>query len=102
MKTIRLTQKEIAAIKEAFILNFPAGDKLWIFGSRVYPEKRGGDIDLYVETTLSAQAAAKARVKFSVDIQFAIGEQRIDVIINRGTIKLPIYDVAQEEGVQLI
>ncbi len=103
MKSIRLTAKEIDAIKMAFVARFQPGDKLWIFGSRVYAEKRGGDIDLYIETTLSdADTVIKARFNFLADIKIAIGDQKIDVVINRGSMILPIYEVAQQEGIQLV
>jgi hypothetical protein len=49
---IRLSPIEIDHIIEAFKKHFPQGDGLWIFGSRVDMQAKGGDIDLYVETSL--------------------------------------------------
>ena len=56
---IRLTEEEIKAIKETAIDIFGDSVNVWIFGSRVNPDLKGGDID----------------------IQDKIGEQRIDVIV---------------------
>lgn len=47
---MRLTEKERKLICEAFLQNFGKNDHLWLFGSRVNDTKKGGDIDLYIET----------------------------------------------------
>ncbi len=47
---IRLTTEEINSIKTIFTKYFSNKDHLWIFGSRVDPTQRGGDIDLYIES----------------------------------------------------
>ena len=49
---IRLTAFEIDSITHIFKQTFFSDDKLWIFGSRVDMTKRGGDIDLYVQTSI--------------------------------------------------
>ncbi len=101
---IRLKDIEIEAIKAAFRESFLAADNLWIFGSRVNLKARGGDIDLYVETTLKAELAVKARLKFVRLICEKIGEQKIDLVLRllKDEVKLDIYDIARKEGVKLI
>ena len=47
---MRLAVCEIESIKQAFTGSFLPNDHLWLFGSRVDDAKKGGDIDLYVET----------------------------------------------------
>ncbi len=46
---MRLSQKEIRAIIESFNKIFKSG-KIYLFGSRVDNKKRGGDIDLFIQT----------------------------------------------------
>ncbi len=46
MRKIRLSDWQINAIKRSAEESFGKGTKVILFGSRVYPEKRGGDIDL--------------------------------------------------------
>ncbi len=101
---IRLREKDIDNIKNAFGQSFLPGDQLWIFGSRVYPEKRGGDIDLYVETQIeNISEALKAKSKFWVLLQDNLGEQKIDVVLNYvGSAELLIYKVARNEEIRLI
>ena len=104
LEGIRLTPFEIDAICTSFRAYFAPEDHLWLFGSRVNPKARGGDIDLYIETILDASAAVKSETSFVVELWDKIGEQKIDVVLNLVTddFKLAIYEVAREDGVQLV
>lgn len=102
---IRLTTEEINSIKTIFIKYFSNQDHLWIFGSRVDPTQRGGDIDLYIESNNnSISSILDQKIKFLVDIKNTIGEQKIDVIINIKSLNkdLPIYEEAKNTGIMLI
>ena len=101
---MRLTEKERKAITDYFKKNFSKEDHLWLFGSRVHDEKKGGDIDLYIETKLTAQEAVRGELTFVSDLWRAIGEQRIDIVLNlkHSKTQLPIYSVARTQGIQLI
>lgn len=105
LENIRLTPFEIDAIGKTFQTYFAPGDHLWLFGSRVNPEARGGDIDLYIETTIpDVSAAVDKNTAFVMDLYDKIGEQKIDVVLNLVTrdYKLAIYEIAREEGVLLV
>lgn len=102
MKGIRLTDSEVLAICKIFRSHFLASDHLWIFGSRVDLNKRGGDIDLYIETKMSAEIASEAKIKFLTNLEIALGEQKIDVVLKIAGFDLPIYEVAKEEGIKLL
>mgnify|MGYP000927279360 CR=1 FL=1 len=102
---VRLKPKYLTAIVAAFKDNFLPTDRLWIFGSRVNLQARGGDIDLYIETADSdAELVTQRRIKFIAAVWKQIGEQKIDVIIKLtgSKFELPIYAVAVKEGVQLV
>lgn len=47
---MRLTEYEIKTIVESFHRYFKGGD-IYLFGSRVYDNQKGGDIDLYIDTS---------------------------------------------------
>ena len=47
---MRLTEAQVKTIQDNFSVSFMEGDKIWLFGSRVDDSKKGGDIDLYIET----------------------------------------------------
>ena len=48
--TMRLSASQIETIRDAAQQNFGAEASVWLFGSRVDDTKRGGDVDLYVES----------------------------------------------------
>ena len=99
---MRLQDWEVTAIKQAFLNYFAKGDQLWVFGSRVDDTLKGGDIDLYVETKMTdvSEILQKKR-RFSIAIQDAIGEQKIDVVIERPGYNLPIHQEARKTGIQI-
>ena len=102
---MRLTAFQIAAIKESFCKSFASEDHLWLFGSRVDPTKRGGDIDLYIETKYSDTALVlQKKIRFLVDLQLKIGEQKIDVVINILSLgkALSIYEEARKTGIKIV
>ena len=77
---MRLTQQEIKAIKKTFKEVFEEGD-IYLFGSRVDDTKRGGDIDLYVDTPLSlnTRESLEKKSKFRLKLYELIGEQKINI-----------------------
>lgn len=102
---IRLKPAAIDIIVNAFKQSFLQSDRLWIFGSRVDLNARGGDIDLYIETNeIDTALITQRRVKFIHSVIKNIGEQKIDVIIklNNDPLILPIYSIAQQDGVKLV
>ena len=100
---IRLSADELANIHQAFLQWFLPGDKLWIFGSRVKPEEKGGDIDLYIETECqNADQILNMKLCFLTALKEKIGDQKIDVVIKFNNYSLPIYRIAKEEGIRLV
>lgn len=103
MSKIRLSEKDLNNIISSFKECFTTADHLWIFGSRVHLEKRGGDIDLYVEPQVyESDKIYKARGNFWSMLQDKLGEQKIDIVIKSPSLDLLIYKIAREEGVQLV
>lgn len=103
MLNIRLANWEIEAITSSFKDCFKEEDHLWIFGSRVYPEKKGGDIDIYIEPKVfDSQVIYTSRSNFWVMLQDKLGEQKIDIVIKDPSQDLLIYKIAKKEGVQLV
>ena len=101
----RLSVLEFIELERCFKQNWLPNDSLWIFGSRANLEKKGGDIDLYIETHAETmEQAFEIKQNFIVDIIDAIGDQKIDIVLNmlHHPRKLNIYDVAKNEGVKVI
>lgn len=95
---MRLTAFEVSAIKQSALEVFGSTVQVFLFGSRVEDEKRGGDIDLYIKTDNSSDFVHK--IKFLIALEEKIGEQKIDVVFaideNR-----PIEQQAIKTGVLL-
>ncbi len=96
---VRLDAHEQRVIREASLRWFGVRPRL--FGSRVDTRKQGGDIDLYIETTLPPSNLVAARLRMLADIWQTLGERKIDIVVNAGGERLPIYTIAQQEGVWL-
>jgi predicted nucleotidyltransferase len=96
---MRLTPTEQQVIRDASLQRFGVRPRL--FGSRVDDTKRGGDIDLYIETQLSPEDAFSREMHLSADLYLALGDRKIDIVVNAGWLDLPIYQVARDQGVWL-
>lgn len=102
---VRLSDGDLKALKQIFRKHFLPQDRLWLFGSRVDLTRKGGDIDLYIEThSPTPEEAVNRRVRFLSNLEAIIGEQKIDVVLNQlnSDYDLPIYAVAKTEGVLLV
>jgi len=99
MKKVRLLDWQVEAIKRSAKEAFGEKTKVLLFGSRVYPEKRGGDIDLYVIPEKRDDLFGR-KLKFRALLMKNLGERNIDVVIQKDTNR-PIEKRALEEGVEL-
>ena len=95
---MRLTEFEIISIVESFKHHFASGD-IYLFGSRVDDTKKGGDIDLYIDTADNVDLFDK-KLLLARDIKAKIGEQKIDIIISKDK-DLAIEKEALKKGVKL-
>jgi predicted nucleotidyltransferase len=102
---MRLNSNEIEIIKKCFHAQYGEQDHLWLFGSRVNDEARGGDIDLYIETKITnIREASDKKFEFLLSLNMQLGEQKIDIvqnILSLGYEQL-IYNIAKKTGVQLV
>lgn len=102
---MRLSAKYIDVIRQTFKEYFLPNDALLLFGSRVDDTKRGGDIDLYIETHYeTADSVVEKQIRFTSQLKMRLGDQKIDVVIKRlnSNFHIPIYDVAKQEGIKLV
>lgn len=99
---MRLTEFQRAAIKATVSNAIDPDSRVWLFGSRADDAKRGGDIDLLVETekTLPNRVAALCRLEGSLVMK--LGDRKIDIILKDArTPEAPIHRAAREHGVLL-
>ena len=74
--------------------------KVYLFGSRIDERKRGGDIDIYIETNLKTNIFEK-KIELLKLLHDRMGEQKIDIVINNHATQKYIYEIAKHEGVLL-
>ena len=95
---MRLSEKYISVIKKNFNEFFKNGE-IYLFGSRVDDNKKGGDIDLYLVLQEHSNLFEK-KLKFLSRIKRELGEQKIDIVFNIDSNRL-IEKEAIEWGVRL-
>ncbi len=101
---MRLTDQQRTIIRGTVAETFGVGAHVWLFGSRVDDNKRGGDIDLLIETDqIDVDDIVRAEIAFLVKIQMKLGEQRIDVLLDYPSRKIqsPIFLIAKQTGILL-
>jgi len=101
---MRLTPEQLSVIRIAVAETFGDTASIWLFGSRVDDSKRGGDIDLLIETRQSDIAAiVKAELALLTKLHMQLGEQKIDVLVDYPTrlYTSPIFTIAKQTGILL-
>lgn len=105
VKKVRLSDYDLEALEFCFKKHFLADDRLWVFGSRADLSKKGGDIDLYIETyAKTIDDAIKMRAIFLSKFEEIVGEQKIDIVLNmiNSPYPLPIHEIAKTKGVRIV
>ncbi|CAK0775437.1 conserved hypothetical protein [Gammaproteobacteria bacterium] len=99
---MRLTPEQIRVIKSAVSRIIDAESDIWLFGSRVDDTKRGGDIDLFIETTQVVPNRVSALCKLEGALVMGLGDRKIDVLLKDArTVDAPIFRSARQQGVLL-
>ncbi len=99
---MRLTPHQADHIRREVHALFGPKAQVWLFGSRVDDTARGGDIDLLVSVPEPLLHPARLTSRLGARLQLALGEQRIDVVLEAPNLKqLPIHRLAHEHGVLL-
>ena len=95
---MRLSETQQQRILEVTRQNFGDDAKAWLFGSRVDDTRRGGDVDLYIETRQSNNLMAELRCKMAIEESL---DPHVDLVVNDHVKDKPIYKIAKKQGVQL-
>jgi len=93
---MRLKPQEVTIIKEA-VLRLDPHARIFLFGSRVDPNRKGGDIDLLILSKLLKDIDS---IEILKQIYEKMEEQKIDILIASET-KDPFVQIAFEEGIEL-
>ena len=103
---MRMTPRQVETMMMAANRYFGADAVVWLFGSRVDDDKKGGDYDFLVETSLDQpDTIVEHKIAMLVELQSsaAFMDEKIDLIVRRrhSSFDMPIYAVAKTEGIRL-
>ncbi len=99
---MRLTPLQRKKIKSAInrVLDVPC--QVWLFGSRVDNNKRGGDIDLLVEAETVFSNRAEVLCRLHGALVMALGDRKLDILLKDArTGETPVFEIARRTGVML-
>jgi predicted nucleotidyltransferase len=99
---MRLSDYEIESIKSLASEHFGADVQVFLFGSRIDDQQRGGDIDLFIRNLDGAQLNTRTKIKFLTDLVIKIGEQKIDVVLDSADRRnSEFFKTIYQTGIQL-
>ncbi|MHB1545220.1 MAG: nucleotidyltransferase domain-containing protein [bacterium] len=80
--------------------HFGENARIYLFGSRAYDDRKGGDIDLFIETDKDVEKLSE--YKFITGFHRLANERKIDLILKTPSSELkPIQETAKKEGILL-
>jgi predicted nucleotidyltransferase len=95
---MRLTPAQINTIKSTTAV-LGEGAQVWLYGSRLDDERRGGDVDLLVESDRQPSVIDRARFKFHVEYALQLP---VDVLmVQIGQKASPFETIARAKAVSL-
>jgi len=94
---MRLKKEEVMVLKET-LKKLSHDAKIYLFGSRVDDDKRGGDIDLLI---ISKDFTKKHLQKLRIEFFKNFGEQKLDIIVDDGQMKDPFVAMIYKKAIKL-
>ena len=99
-KRVRLSEYEINTIKETAKEVFGNDAKVFIFGSRVFLEKRGGDIDVLIKVPKKVSVSEK--LSFLAKLELKGINRKVDLLVITPETKLKeIHLEAIKQGIEI-
>lgn len=99
---MRLTASQAQITKNTVARLVGVPNTVWLFGSRVDDSRRGGDIDLLIETEVALPNRADTLCRLHGALIMALGDRKLDIALkNARTVEAPIFEIARRTGVLL-
>lgn len=95
---MRLTSRQIDIVR-ATVQDVAGGADVWLFGSRLDERRRGGDVDLLVQSKPPLDLLRRARLKYRLERELGLP---VDVTVAEQDAEPgPFARLAMAEGVKL-
>lgn len=99
---MRLSPDQISAIRTSAAQLAGTGARVWLFGSRLHEDARGGDVDLLLEIDTPVAEPALLAARLAAQVSAAMHGRKVDVLIKAPNLMhLPIHAIALQEGIRL-
>jgi predicted nucleotidyltransferase len=99
---MRLSQTHIQAIRDSVSAIAGPAARVRVFGSRLRDDARGGDLDLLVQLPEAVEHPAQLAAGLSARISRTMHGRQVDIVLLAPNLRrLPIHDIALDEGVLL-
>jgi predicted nucleotidyltransferase len=99
---MRLTPVQIDTIKSTAQAVLGEGAQVTLFGSRVDDDKKGGDIDLLMESAIPVRNKPLVIGKIYAQLIRQLGDRKIDILVkDPASAPVPVFDIARQTGVRL-
>ena len=98
---MRISEEMAASLVELSQAHIGSDAVVWLFGSRVRDEARGGDIDVMIEAA-GIDNLLERKINFRLAFEDRWGEQKLDVIVHDiYHDDLPIHNLVRATGIRL-
>lgn len=96
---MRLTKQQTNIITQTISRLIGTGAAVYLFGSRLNNQARGGDIDLFIETDAPLSLLHRAQIKMELESQLGLP---VDIISkSRDAVPTPFQTIAKSRSIQL-
>jgi predicted nucleotidyltransferase len=96
---MRLTKQQTHTITQTVSRLAGTGATVYLFGSRLNDQAKGGDIDLFIESDTPLSVIHRAQIKMELETQLGLP---IDIVSKiRGAVATPFQIIAQSRAAQL-
>ncbi len=96
---MRLTKQQTHIITQTVTRLIGIDAAVYVFGSRLNDQTKGGDIDLLIESDTPLSLIHRAQIKMELESQLGLP---VDIVAKtRGVATTPFQSIAQSHSVQL-
>ncbi len=99
---MRLTTQQAIDIRKLVAQLAGSTARVWLFGSRVRDDARGGDVDLLLEVDSAVAEPALLAARLAAKVSRSMQGRKVDVLIKApNLLHLPIHTIAMAQGLRL-
>lgn len=99
---MRLSNQQVNHIRQSVADLAGQSARVWLFGSRVRDDARGGDVDLLLQLDTPVADPAVLASRLATRVSRGMNGRKVDVLLVAPNLsRLPVHNIALSEGIQL-